>query len=97
MSDRLTQIGIDGFNAEKYWSSRKYKKWVVILEKGNGKRKQRDRIIVQSTTEEKAIACAKRHTLIKGKVHGMAFLAWPSDLGCVPTILTGEVNGNTHK
>jgi hypothetical protein len=78
------QLGIDGFDAEAYWATREFKKWVVCLTKGNGKKAQRDYIIVQARTEEKAIKCAKRHTMLKGNVGAFAWLARPGDLGCRP-------------
>jgi len=78
----MIQSCIDGFDAEAYWATRKYKKWVVYLQKGNGKKAQKDMFIIQARTEERAIKCAKNHSLLKGCVHGSARLARPSDLGC---------------
>ncbi len=78
----MKQRWIDGFDAEAYWSTREYKKWVVYLQKGNGKKAQRDIMIVQARTEARAIKCAQRHSLLTGRVYGTARLARPGDLGC---------------
>ena len=81
----MGQLGIDGFDAERYWASREYKKWVVYLSVGSGKKAKTDRILVTARNEERAVICAKKHSLLTGRVFGRASLARPSDLGCRPT------------
>jgi hypothetical protein len=78
-----------GFDPVKYWSKFEYPKWVVYLTgKKIGRKRGRNiydsaTMIVQARNEERAVACAKRHSLVKGRVSGFALLARPSDLGCV--------------
>ena len=73
------------FDEEAFWAKFEFKKWVVILSSGSGKKEKQDRHIIQARTKERAIACAKRHSLLKGRIDGTAWLARPSDLGCTPT------------
>jgi len=67
------------FDAEKYWSTRKAKKWVVNLHASRG---QPETKYVCAQTKEKALATAISNSLLKGNVRGRARLATPTDLGC---------------
>lgn len=69
------------FDAEAYWGSRPYKCFVVTLESGRGRNLKRDRFNIRAKTEDRAIACAKRNSLLKGKISAFARLARPADLG----------------
>jgi hypothetical protein len=74
------------FNAEQYWSTREYKKWVVLLSKHRGfktKAVASDVILVRARTSAKAIATARHHSTLTGNVSACARLANPWDLGCV--------------
>jgi hypothetical protein len=69
------------FDAVAYWRGKPFKKWVVYLTKGSGK-KQESRIMhIQARDAERAVECAKRHCVLTGRVYGRARLATPSDLG----------------
>lgn len=70
------------FDAEAYWRDKPFKKWVVYLTKGSGKKTDNRTMYIGAATEEKAIACAKRHCVLTGRINGRARLATPSDLGC---------------
>lgn len=74
------------FDAEAYWRDKLFKKWVVYLSKGSGKKPDTRIMYIGASTEEKAIACAKRHCVLTGRVHGRARLATPTDLGCTTTV-----------
>lgn len=80
----MSQLGIDGFDAEAFGAGHEYKKWVVYLTKGSGKKAVTDKVIVQARTEERAIKCAMANSMLKGRVGAFARLARPSDLGCKP-------------
>lgn len=86
---RQIRLNLSGFDAEAYWRDKKFKKWVVHLSVRSGKKKEERQIVnVQARTEERAIECAKRHSLLKGRVYGRAWLATPADLGCT-TMMRG--------
>jgi hypothetical protein len=70
------------FDAEAYWRDKPFKKWVVYLTKGSGKKTDNRTMYIGAATAEKAIACAKRHCVLTGRINGRARLATPSDLGC---------------
>lgn len=75
-------LNLDGFDPEEYWRDKLYKKWVVLLLTGSGKKEQRAIYYVQARNEDRAVAVAKRVcTVLKGRVHGRARLATPADLG----------------
>jgi hypothetical protein len=78
----MSQLFLDGFDAEAYWAGREHKKWVITLERGSGKKSVRDRILVSARTEDRAIATARKHSLLTGRVYATARLAHPWDLGC---------------
>lgn len=75
-------LNLDDFDAEEYWREKLYKKWVVLLATGSGKKEQCTIYYVQARNEDRAVAVAKRVcTVLKGRVHGRARLATPADLG----------------
>ena len=67
------------FDAEKYWSDKKTKKWVVKLHASRG---QPETKYVCARTKERAVTTAINNSLLKGNVRGSARLATPLDLGC---------------
>jgi hypothetical protein len=74
------------FDPEEYWRDKQYKCYVIILSAGEPVREKRDRFNIQARTQERAIACAKRQSLLKGAIRSFALLATPADLGA-------DVNG----
>jgi hypothetical protein len=71
------------FDAEEYWKDKPFKKWVVRLATGSGKKEQSALYWVQARNEERAIAVAKSVcTVLNGRIRGTARLATPRDLGC---------------
>lgn len=77
------------FDAEKYWSTRERKAWVVTLVaayRENRKRKSdRQTLYVTAKTEVGAIRTAMDNAFLRGRlVDARARLATPTDLGCVP-------------
>jgi len=75
------------FDTQAYWSTRRYKSWVVFLTstKGTGRNKtQRSHVMyVRASNSQIAIATAKRNTFLTGRLSGHCRLATPTDLGCV--------------
>jgi len=55
--------------AEDYWKNKIYKKWVVVVAKGRGKREQTEQLYVRSKTECGAIKTALFHAALKGARH----------------------------
>lgn len=70
------------FDAEAYWRDKEYKKYVVRLSKGSGKREESRVYNITARTPERAIRAAKAYSTLTGRVSGTARLATPTDLGC---------------
>jgi len=74
------------FDAEEYWRDKEYKKWVVRLSKGSGKKEQSRVYNIQARTIVRAIAAAKAYSVLTGRVRGEARLATPADLGATMAV-----------
>jgi len=74
------------FDAEAYWGRFIYKKWVVELilsvKQGGIQKQERDVKYVRAKTEEGAIATARKHSTLTGRISARCRLAHPEDLGC---------------
>jgi len=71
---------------EAYWENKKYKKWVVLLGQGRGKKEKTETLYVGSKTDNGALDTAILHCSFKGAVNIKSVrLAHPiSDLGGTP-------------
>lgn len=85
MNAHQVALALDGFDAEKYWSTREHKVWVVDVSRGRGKQRQRHTMYVRARTQESAASTARENTHIQGKVEATARLATPRDLGATTT------------
>lgn len=72
------------FDADAYWASREWKKWVVDLESGPRRKPRRETRYICARTHERAVACAKGETFMTRPRVVWVRLATPRDLGCVP-------------
>lgn len=73
------------FDAEKYWATREYKKWVVFVYKvsGYGKMGKGEKLYVRARTQGAAVRTAMANSCLGGRRSASARLANPWDLGIV--------------
>lgn len=72
--------------ANTYWSTRDFKKWVVTLERGPVRKPEREVKYVGARQRSQAIECARRNALtVKNPSRVGCRLATAYDLGCRPT------------
>jgi len=70
--------------AEAYWATRPYKKFVVTLERGPKRNPEREVKYVGARNSSTAIACARVHAfVVKSPSRVSCRLATAFDLGCV--------------
>lgn len=75
------------FDADQYWSSREFKKWVVYVTKcrGYGRAVKQETRYVRARTREGACRTAIFYSTFTGQVTAVARLANPWDIGCHPS------------
>jgi hypothetical protein len=78
-------LSFNGFDAEEFWRDKQHKKYVVHLNRDQGRKTFSDTLLIQARNPERAFLCAKRHSLLKGRVYGRVRLARPEDLGARST------------
>lgn len=85
------------FDAEEYWRDKEYKKWVVRISKGYGKKEVSRIYNITARTVERAIAAAKAYSVLTGRVRGEARLATPTDLGATMVVTQPQQIQSTRK
>jgi hypothetical protein len=74
-------------DADRYWATREWKKYVVTLEQGPASKPQREVKYVTARTRHLAVQAAKRNAMTVLKpARIVARLATAQDLGCVRVV-----------